>query len=352
MIDALIPFSRYPENTGYTYDGAYCSLFLEPLWYTLSLSWVPRYLCWLTVLVCITAVYIHTQSHSFDRRDSTISHPSTRDRPKGLLTLLSYLCCTGPKRRLSEAFEAPSIDPEPSTGGGRRGSEFSAFTVHRQNSRPQVKKLLLYPVVYILAWSIPFSAQVLSYSTSQDVNSVYPLRAGSVFCVSILGFFDVIIFCWREKPWKYNSRGDGTWFGSFNLWFNGSTPFGSRRPSMAASITSADVEANLTTNESTRPHRTYNKGTDSHRRSAIQAYERLALERAEAIARPPMRRTTNSHNLEIVLTRDTANIPVETDLGKFFQDPAAPIQFNDLLDNEITPMKSIDTKSSSQSRMK
>lgn len=250
MIDALIPFSRFPDATAYTYDGAYCSLFLEPRWYTLSLSWIPRYLTWLFVLGSILSVLLYSKSQTVSRRGSATSQASERSRSimQGI-----FGCCWAMK-----------------------SDELQPLAISRTGTRNQLMKLILYPAIYIMAWSVPFAAQVVSYSTQQDVNSVYPLRAGSVFCVSILGFFDVVIFCWREKPWRYNTRGDGTCTGSLCL----PVPVDSRRPSATSDI--------ATPMEPARPHRTHNKGTDSHRRSALHAYERLALERQAS--RPPMRR--------------------------------------------------------------
>lgn len=265
------------------------------------------------MLLCIFCVYTYTKSQAFDRRNSATPQTTSQSRSKPI-AIMSYICCTGPKRR-SGNESAPSIDPEPSFGGQRRGGEFSAFTVHRQNSRPQVKKLLFYPVVYIILWSPPFAAQVIAYSTARNVNSVFGLRAASVFCISILGFFDVVIFCWREKPWKYNSRGNGTCAGSFKLPFNMPSPFASRRPSVDPSA-GLDVDVITPALEPSRPHRTYNKGTDSNRRHALLAYERLAMERAAAVTRPPLRRAPNGRDHALTLTSNTVNLPGETDFEK------------------------------------
>lgn len=47
-----------PE-AAYTSQGAFCSLPVRPLWVRLSLSWIPRYIVFITILAFTMAVYIH-----------------------------------------------------------------------------------------------------------------------------------------------------------------------------------------------------------------------------------------------------------------------------------------------------
>ncbi|KAK8207982.1 G protein-coupled receptor gpr1 [Zalaria obscura] len=55
--DAALAFVSH--DMGYMAQGAFCSLPIRPFWYRLALSWIPRYLIFITVLGIAVRIYRH-----------------------------------------------------------------------------------------------------------------------------------------------------------------------------------------------------------------------------------------------------------------------------------------------------
>ncbi|EME78248.1 uncharacterized protein MYCFIDRAFT_178412 [Pseudocercospora fijiensis CIRAD86] len=94
----------------------------------------------------------------------------------------------------------------------------TALHQRRRAIQRQLRLLFIYPTIYLILWIIPFVAHALNYSNHFAQHPIYAISVISVFCQSIMGFADVSIFCWREKPWRHIPGSDGTFWGSFRFW--------------------------------------------------------------------------------------------------------------------------------------
>lgn len=108
-----------------------------------------------------------------------------------------------------------------------------ALRQRRRAIQRQLRILFIYPVVYMLLWLIPFVAHCLSYSDYYAQHPVFPISLLSSFCQCFMGFADVCVFCWRERPWRHVPGGDGTFLGSFAFWRGARDEWAHRRPSRA-----------------------------------------------------------------------------------------------------------------------
>ncbi|KAI5363066.1 Putative G protein-coupled receptor GPR1 [Septoria linicola] len=93
-----------------------------------------------------------------------------------------------------------------------------AMQSRRKAIQRQLRLLFIYPVVYLLLWIFPFISHSLNYSNYYAQHPIFALSVLNIFCQNIMGFCDVCIFCWREKPWRHIPGSDGTFFGSFLFW--------------------------------------------------------------------------------------------------------------------------------------
>jgi G protein-coupled receptor GPR1 len=93
-----------------------------------------------------------------------------------------------------------------------------ALRQRRRAIQRQLRILFIYPVIYMAMWLIPFVAHCLSYSDYFAQHPIFPISLLSSFCQSFMGFADVCVFCWRERPWRHIPGSDGTFFGSFVFW--------------------------------------------------------------------------------------------------------------------------------------
>ncbi|KAH7043260.1 G protein-coupled glucose receptor regulating Gpa2-domain-containing protein, partial [Macrophomina phaseolina] len=89
----------------------------------------------------------------------------------------------------------------------------------RSNIRRQLRQVFVYPLVYICLWLIPFTALCLAYNPRYARRPPFVLNMLSNFCPCFIGAVNVVVFSWREKPWRYihNNPSRGFWQ-SFCFW--------------------------------------------------------------------------------------------------------------------------------------
>lgn len=115
--------------------------------------------------------------------------------------------------QITEQHVATSLtQPDPNDGATR------ALQQRHKAIQRQLRLLFIYPVVYLVLWIFPFVAHALNYSNYYAQHPIFPISALNIFCQNIMGLADVLIFCWREKPWKHIPGSDGTFLGSFCFW--------------------------------------------------------------------------------------------------------------------------------------
>jgi G protein-coupled receptor GPR1 len=85
----------------------------------------------------------------------------------------------------------------------------------RRAIQRQLRILFIYPIVYMLMWLIPFVSHCMSYSDRFAQHPIFAISLLSSFCQCFMGFADVSVFCWRERPWRHIPGSDGSFLGSF-----------------------------------------------------------------------------------------------------------------------------------------
>ncbi|KAI7024373.1 hypothetical protein KC355_g1419 [Hortaea werneckii] len=150
--------------------------------------------------------------------------PATFDtnRHRGSITTLGSL-----KSSASQTVDETSILPpiietkrsSASTGvNTAQDVANAAVALRRRAIQRQLRLLFIYPCVYMILWAIPFVVHSMNYSDRFAQHPITPLVAVNVFCQCFMGFVDVTVFSWREKPWRHIPGSDGTFLGSFCFW--------------------------------------------------------------------------------------------------------------------------------------
>ena len=70
----------------------------------------------------------------------------------------------------------------------------------------QLRFLFVYPLVYLLMWTIPFANHCLVYSDAYVEHPSPALTTISTIMLALQGGVDCWLFCWRERPWKAARR--------------------------------------------------------------------------------------------------------------------------------------------------
>lgn len=258
--------------------------------------------------------------------------PLDPNRHRGSITTLgSVRSSNAPSITFDGAAVLAPIREDKRATGDSSGSSTAHDTAaqmatnRRRAIQRQLRLLFIYPIVYMILWTIPFAYHSMSYSDHFAQHPVYILSALNTFCQCFLGFADVVIFSWREKPWRHIPGSDGTFMGSFYFWrfcwggdwrgrqpsadsylsdFSAETAESERVQSQAGLLASLNKwSMSLKGGSSALPSqvsvaapsaaavqarsvvpahkRTHSGGSDRKQAEAAQAHKRLAMERAD-----------------------------------------------------------------------
>lgn len=186
----------------------------------------------------------------------------------------------------------------------------------RRAIQRQLRLLFIYPVVYIIMWTIPFVYHSMNYSNYYAQHPVYALAVLAIFFQTALGSVDSVVFGWREKPWRQIPGSDGSFLGSFMFWRHHkqdslariSTPSsfrGTANQEMASHGRAASGASRIgymrsASHSSMKHKKTWSGSSDRITMEAERAAERLAMERAERGRSTPQGRSgslsTNNNN--------------------------------------------------------
>ncbi|EMC91971.1 hypothetical protein BAUCODRAFT_28182 [Baudoinia panamericana UAMH 10762] len=144
-------------------------------------------------------------------------------RHRGSIVTLSSM--RSHTQSIDSAHVLPPIKEDKRTSASTEGSitvaqnaATSPVDVRRRAIQRQLRLLFIYPVIYIILWTVPFIFHCFDYSDHYAQHPIFQLSAVNTFCQCFLGFADVCVFCWREKPWRHVPGSDGTFLGSLCFW--------------------------------------------------------------------------------------------------------------------------------------
>jgi G protein-coupled receptor GPR1 len=245
----------------YSAQGSYCYLPIRPFWYRIFLTWFPRYIILVTILILYASIYLYVRKkfRSFRTNvgSSTLEMDTVDleadDKPKpperlpsleahGLIPPSPALERDSRQSSLSSNYPLPKAHlPSPfapidkiemhlftdsSTSGGpsRRGSDFAYGYSHLLPERNpnmtqltassemrrrrvaidrQLRLLFIYPIFYTLMWVPPLISHCMQYTEHFVEHPSFPLACVVAFTVPFQCFVDCWLFTIREKPWCY-----------------------------------------------------------------------------------------------------------------------------------------------------
>ncbi|KXS94008.1 hypothetical protein AC578_1746 [Pseudocercospora eumusae] len=173
---------------------------------------------------------------------------------------------------------APS-QPPPSSEGENTAN--TALQQRRRAIQRQLRLLFIYPTIYLILWIMPFVSHAMNYSNHFAQHPIYAISLLNIFCQNIMGFTDVSIFSWREKPWRHIPGSDGTFFGSFMFWRFRQDTVDQQEPGLLASFKRWSIMSPRLSSASMIPRAAPRGGSDRRVLESERALERLAMERAD-----------------------------------------------------------------------
>ena len=116
---------------------------------------------------------------------------------------------------LSVGDSAPRLNADPNAPGNLRpdpaNDPFVVTALRRRHRaiKRQLRYLFIYPLVYMIVWTIPFASHCLQYTDYFSRNPPYALQCASVSVLALQCAVDCCLFAFREKPWRHINA-DGT----------------------------------------------------------------------------------------------------------------------------------------------
>lgn len=147
--------------------------------------------------------------------------PLTLDRPRGSVSTVGSMKSSGAHSSFEQSPALAPITEHKSAASTESAPDNVATRAMKQRRKAiqrQLRLLFIYPVVYLILWVIPFVSHALNYSNHFAQHPIFTISALNIFCQTIMGLCDVLIFSWREKPWRHIPGSDGTFLGSFKFW--------------------------------------------------------------------------------------------------------------------------------------
>jgi G protein-coupled receptor GPR1 len=260
---------------------------------------------------------LHSANHS--RRSSHVANigddflqvpPEAKQQRQSVSTIASWRISADMTTAVNTSpISLAPIDEGKQVMSGDKTDIISADTPLKKRRRAiqrQLRLLFIYPVTYLMVWTIPFVYHSFNYSDKYAAHPIPILALLSTFSLTIAGTVDCVVFGWREKPWQHVPGADGTFLGSFKFWSftnrkrRWATPAPKRVPSLERDEEQAVGEQNqrrpsaaprlASIPGSNKPmihmhKKTFSGTSDRATRAADQAAERLALERADRQSR-------------------------------------------------------------------
>lgn len=238
-------------DSGYTFFSSWCYLVVQPVWYSLVLSWIPRLVIMVLIIIIYCSIFIYVKLHMYhvskailqassgQHRESDIdinityvhSHERAIQRIKRILGLpkrasrrmwrnikigLSYLPGLGSLNPVLETQHSPQgpIEMDAAYPTPNLNEDFQAqinrenierFNHRRSIIERQVNSIFIYPITYVLLYIFPLIQQCLHYvEHSKNPNS--DDRVETVFWLAVVAswmkpfncFVDTTVFVIRE----------------------------------------------------------------------------------------------------------------------------------------------------------
>ncbi|KAH3660128.1 hypothetical protein OGAPHI_007333 [Ogataea philodendri] len=242
MVAIPCTLSSFAFVDGSRYDNyiSFCYLPANPVWIRILGSWGLRLFAFVIILVCYFTIYVYIYasyqklSAHHERLLNVNKHKPRLQSLRAFLFGVYYSIFDISMKNQSSMFveatptnqtpmvletdqnvtpmnsQIPQIHSDSPIAQTQRELAIEVFekSVQDFNDRKKsslraLKFIFIYPLTYMIVWVVPLIAQILRFRRQKQ-----PLALLCVvsFFQSIDGLIQVLVFCFREKPWKLASK--------------------------------------------------------------------------------------------------------------------------------------------------
>jgi G protein-coupled receptor GPR1 len=132
-----------------------------------------------------------------DRRESVATMLGRRNNSIAPTVNTNFTCDTAVTGATDHS--SPTLRSSPTIG---RSGATDQLTITRVAIRRQLRFLFIYPLIYLLLWTLPFIQHCLNYTDYYTAHPQFGLNIVVTFILALQAGVDCAVFSWRERPWR------------------------------------------------------------------------------------------------------------------------------------------------------
>lgn len=200
-VDILLPILlaslAFIDGLGYAPLTNWCYIPSRPIWYRLVLSWIPRYLIMVSIIIIYICIYHHVrQQYSNVGRivdNNTPANGTTLKRKfRSFMGFLMFNLTDNEIHNTSNVSMQENLNAE----------TVDQFKVRRIQAQKQIRAIFIYPVSYIFLWIFPTIVHGMDFRYGLSIRPYVWLNGIAAFMQPFNCTIDTLVFLIREKPWR------------------------------------------------------------------------------------------------------------------------------------------------------
>ncbi|CUM50687.1 uncharacterized protein AC631_04953 [Debaryomyces fabryi] len=200
-VDILLPILlaslAFIDDLGYTPLTNWCYIPSRPIWYRLVLSWIPRYLIMVSIIVIYICIYQHVTKQysnvgrSFEN-NTPVNEATLKQKLSSFMRFLTFDLTNNKIHNADNDSQEDNLNTE----------TVDKFKVRRIQAQKQISAIFIYPVSYLFLWIFPTIVHGLDFRYGLSIRPFVWLNGIAAFMQPFNCTVDTLVFLIREKPWR------------------------------------------------------------------------------------------------------------------------------------------------------
>lgn len=201
LLPIVLASLAFIDNLGYTPLTNWCYIPSRPIWYRLVLSWIPRYIIMVSIIIIYICIYQHvTKQYSSVGRivgDNIIESTMKQKLRKfmGFLMFFKFSLTDDEIHNTNNRLQRGNINNE----------TVQQFKTRRIQTQKQMRAIFIYPISYIFLWVFPTIVHGMDFRYGLSIRPYVWLNGIAAFMQPFNCTVDTLVFLIREKPWRITS---------------------------------------------------------------------------------------------------------------------------------------------------
>lgn len=202
LLPIVLASLAFINDLGYTPLTNWCYIPSRPIWYRLVLSWIPRYIIMVSIIIIYICIYQHvTKQYSKvgiivgDNSNETTIKQKLR-KFMGFLMFFNFSLTDDEIHNTTNGLQRGNINTE----------TVQQFKTRRIQTQRQMRAIFIYPISYIFLWIFPAIVHGMDFRYGLSIRPYVWLNGIAAFMQPFNCTVDTLVFLIREKPWRITTH--------------------------------------------------------------------------------------------------------------------------------------------------